>query len=341
MNGKKNRICVIFTGGTIGCQSFGSIVDLKHESKSLLIEKYKQAYGNNIEFDELRPLNILSENMQPSDLEVMADCVRKVDKKEYDGIILTHGTDTLCFTANLFSQIFCDIAIPVVFVSALYPLDDERSNGLINFAGAVSMIESVDYGGVFVSFCNCGENCKIHLASRLTSATQINGEYDSILNVHFGEIIDGKFIWVKNPLNPDEEQLRLKRKPCKAQKLCTDMFTIQAHSLLNFDYYRFTEVKPKAVMVQLYHSGTVCTQGKEKNKKNFLEKCKKLGIEVVIAPIDSRARIYESALGLTDECIAAYDISFEMATTKVLLALGSGVSIEGELGENYFFEKLQ
>lgn len=341
MNGKKKKICVIFTGGTIGSQSCGGIVDLKHESKSLLIEKYRQTFGDSIQFDELRPLNILSENMQPADLEVMADCVRKVNKENYDGIILTHGTDTLCFTANLFSQLFCDIKIPVVFASALYPLDDDRSNGLTNFSGAVTFIESVNYGGVFVSFQNYGENCKIHLASRLISATQIDGEYDSILKVHFGEIIGGKFVWAKNPLNPNEEQLRLKRKPCKAQKLCTDMVTIQAHSLLNFDYYRFTEVKPKAVMVQLYHSGTVCTQGKEANFKNFLSYCKKLGIEVVIAPIDSRARIYESALGLTDECIAAYDMSFEMATTKVLLALGSGISIEGELEENYFFEKLQ
>lgn len=340
MNVKKKKICVIFTGGTIGSQSCGGIVDLKHESKSLLIDKYKRIYGDSVTFDELRPLNILSENMQPADLEVMAECVRKVDKKAYDGIILTHGTDTLCFTANLFSQIFCDIKIPVVFVSALYPLDDDRSNGLTNFSGAVTFIESVDYGGVFVSFKNLGENCKIHLASRLISATQFSGGYDSLLNVHFGEIADGKFVWSQTPLNPAEAQLRQNRKPCKAKKLCTDMVTIQAHSLLNFDYYRFTEVKPKAVMVQLYHSGTVCTQGKEANFKNFLSYCKNLGIEVVIAPIDSRARIYESALGLTDECIAAYDMSFEMATAKVLLALGSGVSIEGELEENYFFEKI-
>ena len=115
----KNRICVIFTGGTIGSYSNGGIVDLKPETSSLLIEKYRERFGNAIHFDELRPLNILSENMQPSDLEVMADCIRGVDKDAYDGIILTHGTDTLCFTANLFSQLFCDIKIPLVFVSAL------------------------------------------------------------------------------------------------------------------------------------------------------------------------------------------------------------------------------
>ena len=337
----KNRICVIFTGGTIGSYSAeGGIVDLKAEIGSLLIEKYRERFGNAVEFDELRPLNILSENMQPADLETMADCIRNVNKDNYDGIILTHGTDTLCFTANLFSQIFCDIKIPLVIVSALYPLDDDRSRGVENFAGAVTFIESVDYGGVFVSFENFSENCKIHLASRLISATQIRGEYESILNVHYGEIRGWRFVYNENEYNPAPSQLRRPRKPCEAQHLCTDLVTIQAHSLLNFDYYRFNDVKPKAVMVQLYHSGTVCTEGEKANFKNFLAYCKGLGIEVVIATVDSTARTYGSALGLAEMCTTAYDISFEMATVKVLLALGSGKNIADELNKNNFFEKL-
>ena len=229
----------------------------------------------------------------------------------------------------------------VVPVSALYPLDDDRSRGVENFAGAVTFIESVDYGGVFVSFENHAENCKIHLASRLISATQIRGEYESILNVPYGEIRGWRFVYNENEHNPTPSQLRRPRKPCEAQHLCTDLVTIQAHSLLNFDYYRFTDIKPKAVMVQLYHSGTVCTEGKEANFKNFLAYCKSLGIEVVIATIDSTARTYGSAVGLADTCTAAYDISFEMATVKVLLALGSGKNIADELCKNNFFEKVR
>ena len=186
----KNKICVIFTGGTIGSCAKGETVGLKQEVKSALIERFKAHFGDSIVFDELHPLNILSENVQPDDLEKMAECVRGVDVEKYDGIIMTHGTDTLCFTANLFSQIFCDLKIPLVFVSSLYPLDDERSRGFENFAGAVTFIQSVDFGGVFVSFENYGENCKIHLASRLVSATQISGEYESILKTHFGEIVE-------------------------------------------------------------------------------------------------------------------------------------------------------
>lgn len=146
----KKRICVIFTGGTIGSYATEDTVDLSTENKSILIELYRQQYGSDIKFDELRPLDILSENVQFTDLDAMASCIRAVNKNKYDGIIITHGTDTLSFTANLFSQIFCDIAIPVVFVSALYPLNDSRSKGVDNFAGAVAFIEKEGLSGVYV-----------------------------------------------------------------------------------------------------------------------------------------------------------------------------------------------
>ena len=106
---------------------------------------------------------------------------------------------------------------------------------------------------MFVSFQNYNESCKIRLAGRLVSATQISGEYDSILKVHFGEIVDNRFVYNQNDCNPTFEQLKAARKACPAQRLCMDMLTIQAHSLLNFDFYRFNDKKPKAIMVQLYH----------------------------------------------------------------------------------------
>ena len=73
-----------------------------------------------------------------------------------------------------------------------------------------------------------------------------------------------------------------------------DMLTIQAHSLLNFDFYRFNDKKPKAIMVQLYHSGTVCTEGEALNFKLFANYCKACGVPVVLAPVMSRAGVYAS-----------------------------------------------
>ena len=64
---KKNKICVIFTGGTIGSSITDNCVDLDGRSASRLINGYTSKYGDAISFDERKPLNILSENVQTED----------------------------------------------------------------------------------------------------------------------------------------------------------------------------------------------------------------------------------------------------------------------------------
>ena len=336
----KKRICVIFTGGTIGSYASGDTVDLRSDDKSVLIELYKKQYGSDIKFDELRPLDILSENIQFTDLDAMASCVRAVNKSKYDGIILTHGTDTLSFTATLFSQIFCDVSIPVVFVSALYPLNDERSKGVENFAGAVDFIENEGLSGVYVSFKNDNSNLCIHLASRITVAEQISGRFSSVMGAPLCEWVDGKFVYPESPYLPTKEQISTDRQPYGRYSLCKDIVTIRARSFLDFSYFNFGQKKPRAVIIELYHSGTVCTAGEETNVLKFIDYCNKQGVIVILSPVDSTARVYASAFELKDKCILAYDTSFEMTVIKVMLALGENKDIETELKKNNFFEKI-
>ncbi len=336
----KNRICVIFTGGTIGSYAEGNTVDLSSENKSILLELYKKRYGSSVIFDELRPLDILSENVQFTDLDAMVACLKAVNKGKYDGIIITHGTDTLCFTANLFSQIFCDYPLPVVFVSALYPLNDSRSFGVENFAGAVDFIEKENIGGVYVSFKNEGENLKIHLASRVIFAEQISGKCESVLDEELCEWKEGRFEFVNSPHIPSKDKLKEPRKPYGRYSLCKDIVTIRARSFLDFSFYNFGEKKPRAVVIELYHSGTICTAGEETNVLNFIDYCKAHGVQVILSPVDSRARVYSSAHELKDRCTIAYDMSFEMTVIKTMLALGDGRGIEEELNRNNFFENI-
>lgn len=335
-----NRICVIFTGGTIGSYADGNTVDLRTSDKSVLIDMYRRKYGSEVKFDELRPLDILSENVQFNDFDAMVSCLKAVNKSKYDGVIITHGTDTLSFTAILFSQIFCDISIPVVFVSALYPLNDDRSMGVENFAGAVAFIENENLGGVYVSFRNEFENLRIHLASRITVAEQISGRFSSVMEAPLCELVDGQFVYNNSQYLPSKEEITKKRAPYGRYELCKDIVTIRARSFLDFSYYNFGQKKPKAVIIELYHSGTVCTAGEETNVLKFIDYCKGLGISVILSPVDSAARVYSSALQLKEKCILAYDTSFEMTVVKVMLALGSGKDIEKELDSNNFFEKI-
>lgn len=336
---KKNKICVIFTGGTIGSDSDGATVSLSGGSKKMLLEKYRAEAGGGIEFDELAPINILSENVQPDDLKKLYDCVKGVDTARYDGLIITHGTDTLCFTVNLFSLLLRDCPIPAVFVSSLYPLTDSRNNGVKNFAGAVDFIENTDLGGVFCAFANDGENCKIHLGSRLVYPDEINGFYHSALDAHLAEIENGKVIYNSSPYLPSHDQLKAGGKPVPFA-LCDEIMLITMRSLLNFAVYDFSAKKPRAVIIELSHSGTVCTEGTALNFKNFAAYCKEYGVPVIITPVMSRAGVYASMSDVPDNVIFGFDATVETTIAKVMCALGANLPAEAYLNDDVAFEKI-
>lgn len=336
----KNKICVIFTGGTIGSDSDGKNVALSGASKKMLIDKYCEAEGNGIAFDVLSPINILSENVQKSDLKKLYDCIKSVNYADYDGIIVTHGTDTLCFTVNWLSQVFCDIPLPLAVVSALYPLTDKRSNGVKNFTGAVTFIEKAGLRGVYCAFANDNENCKIHLGSRLVYPDEINGFYHSALGAHFAEICDGEIVYNSSALLPTAEQIAANPATPVKPALCDEIMLITMRSLLNFAVYDFSKTKPKAVIIELSHSGTVCTEGEELNFKKFAAYCKACGVTVVLAPVMSRAGVYASMADIPENVAFAYDMTIEMTLVKVMGALGASLSPAAYFGNDTAFEKI-
>ena len=337
----KKKICVIFTGGTIGSDHDGKNISLEGSKRQLLIDKYRLAEGDGVSFDVKNPINMLSENVQRSDLRKLYECVIDTDISLYDGIIITHGTDSLCFTVNWFSQIFCEAKVPVVFVSALYPLTDPRSNGLKNFTGAVDFIEGGGPRGVYCAFANDNENCKIHLGSRLIYPDEINGFYHSALGVHFAELVDGKIVYNSSPLLPSVESVREDVRHNLPPELSDEVMLITMRSLLNFAVYDFTKVKPKAVIIELSHSGTVCTVGEELNFKLFAEYCARQGVPVIMASVMNSAGVYESMKEIPSNVIYSYDMTLEMTIVKVMSALGNGLAPDAYLELNDFYEKIR
>lgn len=335
------KICVIFTGGTIGSTLSDGYVNVNSKCSSELLNQYP-----NICFEEKHPVTMLSENVSVGDLSRIIAAIRDaIDAEAYDGIIVTHGTDTLCFTANALSQVFADSPIPIALVSALLPLEDPRSNGFANFHGAVEFIrEFVEYHAprVFVPFQNGDEECRIHDAAYLLEADEVTGYMHSFCDMYFGAMCEEALV-----LNPHYQSPH----SCRHEE-CFDKFlskgclsneflTIRSRALLNYKYYNFENDKPKAILIELYHSGTLCTVGDECNALKFIEKCRREDMMVIIGPVKRGDNVYESMrelsgnheddkhmsgseCGTSNECIIAYDRSFELIMAQVSLALGAG-----------------
>lgn len=336
----KRTIKVIFTGGTIGSAAREGTVDLDSNANRRLLDMYRSSYGAEVNFDCEEPVSMLSENVHEEQLHAIYTAVKATDGAKYDGIIITHGTDSLCINAHYFSLTLCDMGLPIVLVSSLYPLEDERQNGLKNFAAAVDFIEQTDAKGVFVAFANGSAPAEIHLASRLMFCDQITGWYRSVLGESLAVDDGGKITFLPSPSMPTQRELTSCAKKAVAPDICRDVMLITARSLLNFSLYDFDRRAPRAVVLEPYHSDTVCTSGRNLNFKQFAAYCKERGVEVVIASVDSRSNVYASAVGLPESVICAYDECTESALTKVMCALGAGLGAGAYLSRNIFFEKL-
>ena len=336
----KKAIKVLFTGGTIGSAAIDGKVDLDGGANRRLLDMYRAERGDDVAFDCEEPVSMLSENVHEEQLHDIYTAVKAVDAAKYDGIIITHGTDSLCINAHYFSLTLCDIGLPIVLVSSLYPLEDARQNGLKNFIAAVDFIEKGNARGVFVAFANGNAPAEIHLAGRLMFCDQITGWYRSVLGESLAVVENGEVRYLKGQSLPSRKELAAGGKKAVAPDICRDVMLITARSLLNFSLYDFDRRAPRAVILEPYHSDTVCTSGRNLNFKQFAAYCKDRGVEVVIASVDSRSNVYASAVGLPESVICAYDECTESALTKVMCALGAGLGAGAYLKDDIFFEKL-
>ena len=117
------KITLITTGGTIGTAETEGVRRLGKDPAGALLDAYEAKYGKE-EWRIVRAKPMLA---------LKEDC---------DGVIVTHGTDTLQYTAAALRYAFGADCTPVVLVSASDPVDDPHTNALYNMRAAVNFIAS-------------------------------------------------------------------------------------------------------------------------------------------------------------------------------------------------------
>ena len=181
------KILVVFTGGTIGSTAAAGTINTSSEAPFKLIQQFQQHYKNHqqIHFSTIQPLQILSENLAPCVWQTLITAIEVQQPEQFDGIIITHGTDTLAYSAAALSFYFNAIKIPMLLVSSDYPLDDPRANGLENFICAIEFIMQNNQAGVFVPYRNQQQITQVHSGSRLACSLQLSGDFFSVQGKSF------------------------------------------------------------------------------------------------------------------------------------------------------------
>lgn len=131
------QVSIISTGGTIA-----SRVDYRTGavSPALSAADLYRAVPELGEIANIRTeilFSILSENMSPKHWTSIAQAVHRHIREGAQGVVVTHGTDTMGYTAAALSFALQDLPVPVILVGSQRSSDRPSSDAALNLKGAV------------------------------------------------------------------------------------------------------------------------------------------------------------------------------------------------------------
>ena len=144
---EKKHILLITTGGTIASMPGGQGWEPRR-SDVLERELNQLRTYYHISIQDLMCLD--SSNIQPEEWVIIARAIFEA-REDYDGIVVSHGTDTMAYTASMATFMLENINLPVVFTGSQLPLADFLSDAPSNLRTAFAMAAS-GKPGVFLAF---------------------------------------------------------------------------------------------------------------------------------------------------------------------------------------------
>ena len=108
------KILLIATGGTIASEQTGNGLAPRLNPKDLL--RYVPDAKNICELDTIQPFHIDSTNINPAHWLTLTGIIEE-NYEKYDGFVISHGTDTLAYTAAALSYLIQNTKKPIVLTS--------------------------------------------------------------------------------------------------------------------------------------------------------------------------------------------------------------------------------
>ncbi|MBN2142202.1 Glu-tRNA(Gln) amidotransferase subunit GatD [Candidatus Woesearchaeota archaeon] len=143
-------VSLLHTGGTIASKvdySTGAVV------AKFTPEEIIQTFPELLELANIKSQlisNIMSENMRFHHYNLIARAVEKEIKAGAQGVIVTHGTDTLHYTAAALSFMLKNVPVPVMLIGSQRSSDRPSTDSAVNLLSAVTFITHAGMKGVFI-----------------------------------------------------------------------------------------------------------------------------------------------------------------------------------------------
>lgn len=315
MNQKK-KILLLTTGGTIASLPGGEGLE---PQRSGVMERELNQLRTYYDITVQDVMCLDSSNIRPEDWQFIARHIFD-NRAGFDGIVVSHGTDTMAYTASAVTFMLPDIDLPVVFTGSQLPLADMLSDGPDNLRTAFAMA-AAGHPGVFLAFDRkvmLGCRAVKVRASGFSAFESVNARYAAQVS-NLGLVVDSDIL----PRRTGEAKLRT--------EISRDVFLLKLTPGLNpavFDM--LAAMGYKGIVIEAFGLGGI----------NFLNKglrgirrCLEDGISIVVTTQclydSSDLKVYQVGNKMLElGVIQGRDMTSEAAMTKLMWAIGQGMDTD-------------
>jgi len=312
----KKKILLLTTGGTIASMPGGEGLE---PHRSDVMERELEQLRTYYEISVRDVMCLDSSNMRPEEWQVIARTVFE-NRLDYDGIVISHGTDTMAYTASAVTYMLPNIDRPVVFTGSQLPLADMLSDGPDNLRTAFAMA-AAGYPGVFLAFDRkVMRGCRAVKvrASGFSAFESVNAKYVAVVS-NRGLVVNERIL----PVRSGPAELRT--------EISKNVFLLKLTPGLNpaiFDM--LAAMGYKGIVVEAFGLGGVNVLHKG---LRGIHRAVEDGISVVITTqclYDSaNLEVYQVGTKLLElGVIQGRDMTSEAAMTKLMWGLGQGLDPE-------------
>lgn len=320
---------IVATGGTIASRvdykTGGVVAEFTAEDFLLSFPEIKDLA--NLRLRQVS--NIFSEDMMPEHWVRIAEGVAEEIREGADGVVITHGTDTMHYTAAFLSFALRNVPVPVVLVGAQRSSDRPSSDAAINLLNAINVAVNSDLAGTFIVMHESMDDkyCTIHPGTRARKMhTSRRDTFKTVGDRPVGRSLvlakGGKIIERKLEIWRDEFRQRGRSGFTIDAKINPNVFLIKSFPGLRKDIFEKILLEHDGVIIE----GTGLGHIRQELIPSIAEATES-GVFVGIAPQPLFGRVhphvYSTAVKMM-EVGAVYleDILPETALVKLMWALG-------------------
>lgn len=239
------HIFVIHTGGTISMSEDETTGEVKQgESNPLL--KHLLTF-NDIVITSKELFYLPSPHITPKEMLELKETIEKAcQKDQIDGIVITHGTDTLEETAY-FLDLTLNVKIPVVITGAMRSSNELGSDGLYNLVSSIQVAASTEAAdmGVLVVM-----NDEVHSAKNATKTHTSN--VATFQSPQYGPI------GIVNKRGVSFHHKPVNRTHLKADHLTKQVMLLKAYAGMDETILKaIAEVKPDGLVIEALGQGNL------------------------------------------------------------------------------------